>query len=82
MRYAWGMSLASFHPAVSEWFESALGTPTEIQRRADDLFAWVAAGDLRVTIDREFPLAEARAAHDAIEGRRTKGKLLLRSDPR
>jgi NADPH2:quinone reductase len=55
---------------------------TEIQRRADDLFGWVAAGRLKVAIDEELPLAEARAAHDAIEGRQTKGKLLLRSSPK
>ncbi|MEQ8195414.1 MAG: quinone oxidoreductase [Rhodospirillales bacterium] len=49
----------------------------EIDGRAQDLFGHVAAGRLHVTIDRMFPLEDARAAHAAIEGRRTKGKLLL-----
>jgi len=31
-----------------------------------------------VNVDREFPLAEAGAAHRRLEGRDTKGKLLLR----
>jgi len=49
----------------------------EIKSRTDDLFAWIAAGELQVRIDRRFPLAEAAAAHRYIEGRQTKGKILL-----
>jgi NADPH2:quinone reductase len=49
----------------------------EIADRTDDLFAAVRAGTLKATIDQVFPLAEARAAHETIEGRGTRGKLLL-----
>lgn len=49
----------------------------EVQQRAGDLFRWIAAGELKVRIDRTFPLSAAAAAHHYIEGRRTKGKLLL-----
>ncbi|MEJ2748540.1 MAG: quinone oxidoreductase [Anaerolineae bacterium] len=49
----------------------------EIQMRAGDLFSWIASGTLHVRIDRTFPLNEAADAHRYIEGRRTKGKLLL-----
>jgi len=52
-------------------------TSEELQKRADDLFRWVAAGELKVHIGATFPLAEAAAAHRALEGRGTKGKLLL-----
>lgn len=45
--------------------------------RAADLFDWVRGGQLKVAIDRSFPLADARLAHDYIEAGRTKGKLLL-----
>ena len=55
-----------------------IGTPHELKQRADDLFAAYAAGRLVVTIDREFPLAEAAAAHGCLEGRGTRGKLLLK----
>ncbi len=55
-----------------------LQTAEEIGGRAADLFAAYAASKLHVAIDREFPLAEAAQAHCYIEGRRTKGKLLLR----
>ncbi len=57
----------------------------EIQQRAGDLFSWIASGKLHVRIDHTFPLNEAADAHRYIEGRRTKGKLLLipqhQSDP-
>ncbi len=49
----------------------------EVQQRANQLFGWLAAGDLHVRIDRTFPLSEAAAAHRYIESRRTRGKLLL-----
>jgi len=49
----------------------------EINGRAQDLFNYVAAGKLRVNIDTVFPLQDAKTAHDTIEGRQTKGKLLL-----
>lgn len=52
----------------------------EIRARAADLFTAVAEGDLRVTIDKVFPLAEAATAHATIEGRATQGKLLLKID--
>ncbi len=50
---------------------------SEIQMRAHDLFSWIASGDLKVRVDRTFPLHEAPAAHRYIESRRTQGKLLL-----
>ncbi len=49
----------------------------EIAWRGNDLFGWVADGRLKVAIDRTFPLADARAAHDYLEAGKTKGKLLL-----
>jgi NADPH2:quinone reductase len=52
-------------------------TAAERARRSGDLFRLYKDGKLTVTLDRTFPLAEAKAAHDYIEGRKTKGKLLL-----
>ena len=54
-----------------------MATTEEIRARAADLFAAHREGSLRVTIDKQFPLAEAAAAHATIEGRATRGKLLL-----
>jgi len=50
---------------------------SELLTRARDLFAWLEAGKLQVRIDRTYPLADASAAHRALEGRETKGKVLL-----
>ena len=50
---------------------------SELLTRARDLFAWMEAGRLGVRIDRKYPLAEAAAAHRSLEGRETKGKVLL-----
>jgi NADPH2:quinone reductase len=52
-------------------------TREELLSRASDLFTWVKSGELKVRIDRTFPLAEAAAAHRALEARDTTGKLLL-----
>ncbi len=52
-------------------------TPAELRRRTDEIFGWIADGELDVRIGARFPLADAAAAHDALEGRRTTGKVLL-----
>lgn len=49
----------------------------ELLRRASDLFRWVAAGELTVRIDTTFPLKEAADAHRYLEGRKSRGKVLL-----
>ncbi len=54
-----------------------IASPAELRSRSNDLFAWIAAGELQVRIDQRFPLAEAAEAHHYIEGRQTKGKILL-----
>lgn len=49
----------------------------ELQRRADDLFGWIADGKLDIRIGARFDLAAAPDAHRALEGRQTTGKVLL-----
>ncbi len=53
-------------------------TPDELKWRAGEVLDSVASGKLRLTIDRELPLAEAAEAHRLLEGRATTGKLILR----
>ena len=49
----------------------------ELMGRASDLFEWIAAGALKLRIDRTFSLQDAADAHHALEGRQTTGKVLL-----
>jgi NADPH2:quinone reductase len=49
----------------------------ELERRASDLFGWIAEGWLGVRIGHRLPLAEAAEAHRLLEGRQTTGKVLL-----
>ncbi len=52
-------------------------TPEELRARAADLFAWLAKGDLKVTIGGRYPVSQVSEAFTALESRRTTGKLLL-----
>jgi NADPH2:quinone reductase len=49
----------------------------EYRSRLSEVFAAVADRTLDIAIDRVLPLEQARAAHEALESRKTKGKLLL-----
>ncbi len=49
----------------------------ELRARAADVLGWIAAGELKLRIEEEYPLARAADAHRALEGRRTTGKVLL-----
>jgi NADPH2:quinone reductase len=54
-----------------------VSTREELLTRARELLGWVADGSLSVRIDREFPLADAASAQQALAGRGTTGKVLL-----
>jgi NADPH:quinone reductase len=49
----------------------------ELLERAGAILGWVRDGSLKLTIDRELPLAQAAEAHRLLESRATSGKLLL-----
>jgi len=61
-------------PHLADYTASA----EEIAWRGEALFQAAASGRIIVSIDREFLLTEARRAHETIEGRNTRGKVLLR----
>lgn len=52
-------------------------TTPRVRQSIQDLIGQVAQGQLRVLIDREFPLSEATAAHTYIESRQAVGRVLL-----
>jgi NADPH2:quinone reductase len=66
-------SLFLTRPALAHY----IATRDELLARAGEVLGWVADGSLTVHIGREYPLAQAAAAHHALEGRETTGKVLL-----
>ncbi len=54
-----------------------VSTRAELERRAAEVFGWVASGALNVRIGQRYPLEQAQQAHRDLEGRRTTGKVLL-----
>ena len=49
----------------------------ELDWRAGEVFGAIGRGELDVRVGATYPLADARQAHEDLEGRRTTGKLLL-----
>lgn len=68
-----GGSLFASRPTLFDYIKSS----TELQSRAKDLFARVAAGVVQPHIGARMPLSEAAEAHRALEGRRTMGSTVL-----
>ncbi len=52
-------------------------TRPELLERAGDVLGWIAAGSLKLHIERSYPMSEAAQAHIDLAGRKTMGKLLL-----
>jgi NADPH2:quinone reductase len=72
-RLAAGGSLFLTRPTLGSY----IATKEELRSRTDDLFAWVAAGELDVRVGGRYSFEEAARAHEDLSGRRTTGKLLL-----
>lgn len=54
-----------------------IATPAERRESADRLFAAIMRGRVKIDIGQRFPLADAAAAHVALEGRKTIGSTIL-----
>lgn len=52
-------------------------TPDSLRPCLAELFDLAVRGELVVTVGGKYPLAEASKAHSDLEGRGTKGKLIL-----
>jgi NADPH:quinone reductase len=52
-------------------------TREELLWRAGDVLKWITTGELKLRIEKTFPLSEAAEAHRQLEARMTTGKLLL-----
>jgi NADPH2:quinone reductase len=56
---------------------SFIGKSSELRARAARVFEDLKSGALTLRIDREFPLSEAAKAHEYLESRKARGKVLL-----
>jgi len=54
-----------------------IATRESTQEMADDLFAIVTSGKVRIRIDQRYPLAEVQQAHRDLEARKTTGSTIL-----
>jgi NADPH:quinone reductase len=54
-----------------------IATRESTQAMADDLFAVVASGAVKIPVERRYPLTEAARAHTELEGRQTTGCSVL-----
>ena len=61
------------HPSVSNYTV----TRAELLAAANDLFAMVASGKIKIEISRSYPLQDAPRAHADMESRRTTGSIVL-----
>jgi NADPH2:quinone reductase len=68
-----GGSLYVTRPTMAHY----IADRAELLWRAGDLFEWIATGELDVRVGAEYPLADARRAHEDLAARRTTGKVLL-----
>ncbi len=68
-----GGSLSANRPVLFDY----IATHAELQSRADDLFARILDGSLRLDVSRKRPLREAPEAHRDLEARKTTGSTVL-----
>jgi NADPH2:quinone reductase len=52
-------------------------TTEELRARADDIFRWVTAGELKLHFHAEYPMEDALQAFNALRNRETIGKVVL-----
>ncbi len=56
---------------------SYIASRQDLENRSSAVMNMVSSGKLKVRIGATFPLAQAKQSHDALEGRKTTGKVLL-----
>jgi NADPH2:quinone reductase len=66
-------SLYLTRPTLKDYIQ----TRAELERRAEEVFGWVASGKLKVRVGQRYSLEDAEQAHRDLEGRKTTGKVLL-----
>jgi NADPH2:quinone reductase len=73
--------MSTSRAVIGFWLVHALRRPGGLDPAMRELIDLAVSGGLRTVIGGEYPLAEARRAHEDLRSRRTTGKLLLRTRP-
>ena len=66
-------SLFVTHPSLIDY----TATRAELLETANDLFAMVGSGKIKIEISQSYPLREAAQAHRDVEARKTTGSVVL-----
>ena len=72
-----GRLMATSRGVLGFWLVHMIQRPEMLRAALDDMFAAVQSGELEPIVGGEYPLAEARRAHEDIRSRKTTGKLIL-----
>jgi NADPH2:quinone reductase len=73
LRLMQGGSLFLTRPTMADY----TATVEDLRMSAGTLFAAIASGAVKIEIGQTFPLADARRAHESLQGRKTTGASLL-----
>jgi NADPH2:quinone reductase len=72
-----GHLLSASRAVIGFWLVHLFTRPDLLRQGVEELFSAAASGDLQAVIGGVYPLSDVRAAHEALIGRNTQGKLLL-----
>jgi NADPH:quinone reductase len=73
-----GRLMATSRGVIGFWLAHLISRPDMLTEALQDMFTLVEAGKLEPIVGGEYPLAEARRAHEDMRARTTAGKLVLR----
>ena len=65
------------HVVAGFYLPNIMARPELFGPSLEKVLGWISSGDLELTIGARYPLEQAREAHEALEGRKTTGKIVL-----
>ena len=65
------------HVVAGFYLPNIMSRPKLFAPSLEKILGWISSGDLQLTIGARYPLDQAQEAHDALEGRKTTGKIVL-----
>ncbi len=65
------------HVVAGFYLPNIMSRPKLFAPSLEKILGWISSGDLALTIGARYPLDQAQEAHNALEGRKTTGKIVL-----